>query len=74
MYVSGAIIGFILGFIVFMVQGLKRINESGESIGYMLMGSLFGAIMAAFLSWLSVIIILILIFRGKAWGISEKNL
>ena len=74
MYVSGAIIGFILAFFVFMAQGIKRKQESGESMGTVLMGAIFGSIMAALLSWLSVVIIAVLILSGKAWGISDKNL
>lgn len=74
MYVSGAIIGFILAFFIFMAQGVKRKQESGESMAAVLMGAIFGSIMAAFLSWLSVVIIVILILSGKAWGISNKNL
>ena len=74
MYVSGAIIGFILGFIVFMIQGMKRKQESGESLIYVLVGALFGAVVTAFLSWLSVISIVLLILSGQAWGISDKNL
>lgn len=74
MYVSGAIIGFILGFIVFIIQGMKRKQESGESLMYVLVGALFGAVVTAFLSWLSVFIIIILILSGRVWGISDKNL
>ncbi len=74
MYVSGAIIGFILVFFVTMTQGIKRKQESGESMGAVLAGALFGSVVAAFLSWLSVIFIVIAILSGKLWGISEKNL
>lgn len=74
MYISGAIVGFILGFLVFMVQGIKRKQESGESLMSVLAGALFGAVMTAFLSWLSVVIIVLMILGGAAWGISERNL
>jgi len=74
MYVSGAIIGFVLAFFVFMAQGIKRKQESGESMATVFAGAIFGSVMAAFLSWLSVVIVIILILGGKAWGISDKNL
>ena len=74
MYVSGAVLGFILAFFVFMIQGIKRSRSSGESMIAVLMGSLFGAAIAALLSWISVVLIAILILSGKAWGISDKNL
>lgn len=74
MYISGAIVGFILGFLVFMVQGIKRKQESGESLMSVLAGALFGTVMTAFLSWLSVVIIVLMILGGAAWGISERNL
>jgi asparagine N-glycosylation enzyme membrane subunit Stt3 len=74
MYVSGAIIGFVLAFFVFMAQGIKRKQESGESMATVLAGAIFGSVIAAFLSWLSVVIVIILILSGKAWGISDKNL
>ena len=74
MYISGAIIGFVLGFIVFMIQGIKRRQESDESLLYVLAGSLFGAVITAFLSWLSVAVIVLMILNGKAWGISDRNL
>lgn len=74
MYISGAIIAFILAFMVFMIQGIKRKQESEEPITTVIFGALFGSVMAAFLSWLGVVILVILFLNGKMWGISEKNL
>ncbi len=74
MYESGALIGFILGVFIFLIQGLKRKQESGESMGAVLMGVFIGSIFTAFLSWVSVIVLVLLLLTGKVWGISEKNL
>jgi ABC-type Fe3+-siderophore transport system permease subunit len=72
MYVSGAIVGFILAFFVFMFQGIKRKQESNESMISVIIGALFGSVLAAFLSWLSVILLALLFFSGNIKGISEK--
>lgn len=74
MYISGALVAFGLAFIVYMIQGIKRNQASGESIISVIPGVLFGSIMAAFLSWLAVVILGILLLFGKVWGISDRNL
>jgi len=76
MYVFGAIVAFVLSFIVFIIQGTKRRHKekvAGGSGSEVILGALFGSILASILSWLAVAILVLLFVSGKVWGISKKN-
>jgi len=74
LYVSGMPVAFIMGFILFMIQGLQRRQESEETFMQVVFGSLFGAVLAALVSWISVFLFVVMIFGGMATGISDKNM
>ena len=61
MYISGAIIAFTLAFITYMIYGIKTKQETEKSITKVFYETLLSSIMVAFLSWLGVIVILLLI-------------
>lgn len=70
MYISGVVVGFILAFIIFMIQGTQRREENDSSI----MSVIVGSAIASILSWLTVFLILTLLLTGRVAGISERNL
>lgn len=74
LYVSGMPVAFIMGFIIFMIQGIQRKRETQDTIGSVVFGSLFGAVLASVVSWLSVALFVIMLFGGIATGISDRNL
>ena len=74
LYVSGMPVAFIMGFVLFMIQGIQRRQESEETLIQVLFGALFGAIIAALTSWLAVVLLVVMIFGGMATGISDRNM
>jgi uncharacterized membrane protein len=75
MYESGIVIAFILSFIVLFSQGLQRQREydSDETMIKTIMGSLFGSILYAGLSWLVVVIMGLLLMSGNVSGINKNE-
>ncbi len=75
MYESGIVVAFILSFIVLFFQGLKRQREynSDETMMKTIMGSLFGSILFAGLSWLVVVIMVLLLMSGNVWGTTKNE-
>ena len=74
LYVSGMPVAFIMGFVLFMIQGIQRRKENEETLMQVLFGALFGAVLAALVSWISVFLFVVMIFGGMATGISDKNM
>ena len=74
LYVSGMPVAFIMGFVLFMIQGIQRRKENEETLMQVLFGALFGAVLAALVSWISVFPFVVMIFGGMATGISDKNM
>lgn len=76
MYVSGVIVAFILSFIIFFIQGIQRQRDfdSDETMIKTIGGALFGSVLAAGLSWLIVVILILMLLNGKVSGISDRNI
>jgi len=76
MYISGVIVAFIFSFIIFFIQGVQRQRDydSNETMLKTIGGALFGAVLAAGLSWLIVILLISMLLGGKVWGISDKSI
>lgn len=73
-YISGVAIAFLLSFTTYMIQGIKRSQENNEeTMAKVIFGGLFGAVLASILSWLTVIILILMLASGKVWGINEKQ-
>lgn len=75
MYVSGAIVAFIIGFIVLFLQGLARKRDGqNETLAKTFLGALLGSAVAALLSWILVALLTVMLLGGKVWGVSDRNL
>lgn len=74
-YLMGSIVAFVLSFILFFIQGIIRKNR-GENYtyGYVVGGALLSGIIYCVLSWLTVVILILMVLGGKAYGISDRNL
>ncbi|MFY9105686.1 hypothetical protein OZY38_10565 [Aliarcobacter cryaerophilus] len=75
-YFLGMLIAFILSFLIYFIQGIKRMKldeKQEETLIKVIGGALVGSIIASILSWLAVALLLILFFKGQIWGISKKN-
>lgn len=75
-YFLGMLIAFILSFLIYFIQGIKRMKldeKQEETLIKVIGGALVGSIIASILSWLAVALLLILFFKGQIWGISKKK-
>ncbi len=74
MYFSGVVAAFVLAFIIMFFQGIKRIqNGKDESIGMVVLGGAIFSLLGSIFSWITVLILLVLLLSGKVAHISERN-
>ncbi len=75
-YFLGMLVAFILSFLVYFIQGIKRIKmneKKEETLLELIGGALLGSIIASILSWFSVALLLISFFSGEIWGIPKPT-